>query len=656
MGYVLDANLLRPQPMDQVVKTDYAFKDLFESLPGMLYRCSAEGILTFVSAACGPLIGYDKNELEGKPVDLFLSLIDPEYRSERLAVVQQYLRLQGGSCEYKITTRAGDEKMLREFFNHCFTEAGELLYTEGLIIEIAEEGGSIPPAQDKPERMPLQDQPGRLNPDPLLDINAAEQNFFWNIIDNINVDIAVLDRENKYRLVNKAAIQNPDLRKWIIGKNDFEYCDLKGKNREIARSRTKMYELVDKLNMPLDWIEELSDENGNKRFFTRMIKPFHSNGNKYKIGYGLDITGLKVVQEELSRREHLLSFSNKVAKVGYWVHYPRNGKSEWSDGVYEILGIEKKYLQPLSTFTTFVYADDLARVEEYYKDLRENPGHSSIEFRIVTGSGELKYIKEQASFNSSDTEVYFFGVVQDITETKQHLQEREHLIKDISSKYRELMQFNYIISHNLRSPVANILGMASIFNMDLTPQEKDQLFEDILKSVESIDTVIKDLNNVLSTSSALSEKKEDLNIAEVIRQACIHLKDSISKTKASVIIDIDPDASVFNSVKTYVQSIFYNLISNAIKYRDPGRMPEIRISIKREQSKYKIEIADNGIGIDLRTHKNQLFGLYKRFNIHTEGKGLGLHMTKAQIESLGGTISVESEIGKGTTFKIEFTS
>ena len=94
------------------------------------------------------------------------------------------------------------------------------------------------------------------------------------------------------------------------------------------------------------------------------------------------------------------------------------------------------------------------------------------------------------------------------------------------------------------------------------------------------------------------------------------------------------------------------MISNAIKYRSGKRNLIIKISAKKIDDKIIIRISDNGMGFDLKTNGAYVFGLYKRFNFEIEGKGLGLHMTKNQVEALGGSIKIESELDKGATFII----
>jgi signal transduction histidine kinase len=106
-------------------------------------------------------------------------------------------------------------------------------------------------------------------------------------------------------------------------------------------------------------------------------------------------------------------------------------------------------------------------------------------------------------------------------------------------------------------------------------------------------------------------------------------------------------------IKSYLYSIFYNLILNSIKYRKPGIDPVITVSGYKTEGGTSIKFQDNGKGIDEKNIKN-LFGLYKRFDTHVEGKGMGLFMVKMQVESMGGSITVESEPEKGSTFVIEF--
>lgn len=245
-----------------------------------------------------------------------------------------------------------------------------------------------------------------------------------------------------------------------------------------------------------------------------------------------------------------------------------------------------------------------------------------------------------------------YGSARDITERKEAAQQQEALIKELSNKNNELMQFNYIVSHNLRAPVAHIQGLARLLNMELDKQDVHTTIAYMQEAAQSLDHLLKDLNAILSVRSPLQEQHETFHLDDLIRHVCTTLKNEIVHTRADVLLDIHPESIQLTGIKSYIQSIFYNLISNAIKYRDTTRRPVIDIKAVPHNGRTRITVADNGLGIDMGTHRDKLFGLYSRFHRHIEGKGLGLYMTKTQIESLGGTIDASSTPGQGTVFTI----
>lgn len=213
------------------------------------------------------------------------------------------------------------------------------------------------------------------------------------------------------------------------------------------------------------------------------------------------------------------------------------------------------------------------------------------------------------------------------------------------------MQFNYIVSHNLRAPVANLLGMTQLLNASMDIEEITRICNYIAQSARALDDTIKDLNIILSARSSLNEKIEEFSLSEITDAVCQNLENQIREAGATVILQIAPDANRMRSIKSYIQSALLNLVSNAVKYRSEAPL-QINISACKIGSAYQIKISDNGLGIDLEKHGDNIFGLYKRFHKHIEGKGLGLHMTRTQIESMNGEIAVESTPGIGTEFTI----
>jgi PAS domain S-box-containing protein len=269
-------------------------------------------------------------------------------------------------------------------------------------------------------------------------------------------------------------------------------------------------------------------------------------------------------------------------------------------------------------------------------------------------NGELIYVSLTVS-PIHDTLGKVIGaskIMRDVTELKEEQLNREKMTTDLTHRYNELMQFNYIVSHNLRAPLANILGLANLFTLEKDKKEKEKTVAFIRSSAMHMDEVIRDLTNILALKSPLNEKKELIKLKTILYSIDEMLSIQINEAEATLNLSISTDANSFMSIKSYMESVLYNLINNAVKYRSPKRQLVITIEAIKKEKEVIIKVADNGIGINLDLHKEKVFGLYTRFNIEKEGKGLGLFMTKLQVESMGGRIELSSALDQGSTFTI----
>jgi len=227
-------------------------------------------------------------------------------------------------------------------------------------------------------------------------------------------------------------------------------------------------------------------------------------------------------------------------------------------------------------------------------------------------------------------------------------------MNDLIQRNKDHEQFAYIISHNLRAPVANIVGFAEALVLPQLPDETRKKFKaGLLSSSHKLDMVIRDLAHVLEVRRYADEPREPISFSSLAKDISLSLSNIIEKEKVELKWQFGVDE--ITAIKSYMHSIFYNLISNSIKYRQPAVAPVIEIESRRSGNNIQLLFKDNGMGIDLATRKDQVFGLYKRFHPHIEGKGVGLFMTKTQVEAMGGKITILSEVGKGTEFKMEFT-
>jgi PAS domain S-box-containing protein len=231
--------------------------------------------------------------------------------------------------------------------------------------------------------------------------------------------------------------------------------------------------------------------------------------------------------------------------------------------------------------------------------------------------------------------------------------ERTKIVDDLRQRNTDLEQFSYIVSHNLRAPVANIMGLADELREDLSFDEIKQVTDYLVQSATQLDRIIVDLNHVLQVKKEVNERKEAVNIREIISDVRLSISQLISAEDVIFSLRLSDDDTLW-TIKPYLQSIFYNLISNSIKYRQPDLAPIIEISSELVADKLVITYKDNGLGIDMKKHGKNLFGLYKRFHHHVEGKGMGLFMVKTQLDAIGGTISVMSDCNQGSTFTLTF--
>ncbi|GAA4309607.1 ATP-binding protein [Nibribacter koreensis] len=219
-------------------------------------------------------------------------------------------------------------------------------------------------------------------------------------------------------------------------------------------------------------------------------------------------------------------------------------------------------------------------------------------------------------------------------------------------KNAQLEDFAYIISHNLRSPLANIKGLHQFYVEEPSEETSAYVMDSIKRISDNIGETLDDLNVILETHLVQQLPQEEVHLEELIQKETQNLEAILEQTQAKVVQQLD--VPTIYMPKLYLQSILHNFISNALKYRSPERPPVITIKSWRTENTLHLSVQDNGIGMDLEKMGGKLFGLYKVFHKTDQSKGLGLYLTKMQVKALGGTITVDSKPGVGTTFTVHF--
>lgn len=312
------------------------------------------------------------------------------------------------------------------------------------------------------------------------------------------------------------------------------------------------------------------------------------------------------------------------------------------------------------SWITHIHYDDRGRVLHSIADMIDCPDAIlwECEYRFYRQDREMAYVHDRGYIirDANGKPLRMVGAMRDITEEKLFAIERDKITSELIQRNKDLEQFAYIISHNLRTPVTNILGLSNILRQEgLAEQDREKCMDGLVLSVQKLDEVVYDLNHILQVRREINEKKEVVRFQDLVNDINTTINNLIQKENVQIHTNFD-DADEIFTLKSYIHSIFYNLISNSIKYRLPGVNPVITISSRRLENKICLTFKDNGMGIDLDKHGSKIFGLYKKFHIQSEGKGMGLYMVKTQVEMLGGKIEVDSSVNKGAEFFIEFAS
>ena len=222
--------------------------------------------------------------------------------------------------------------------------------------------------------------------------------------------------------------------------------------------------------------------------------------------------------------------------------------------------------------------------------------------------------------------------------------------EELAKHNNELLQFSYTVSHNLRGPVARLLGLSDIVIAEQDFAEAQKWVALIGKTAADLDLIIKDLNKILDLRNEPHQYRETVELDKEWKQSISLLQDSLNgHEEITANFEALPQIA---TVRAMVQSTFYNLLSNAIKFRSPHRDLKVTATSSYVDGKARLEVRDNGLGFDTGVHQEKLFKLYKRFHTHVEGRGIGLYLVKSQVEILHGTIEVESVPGQGSRFTI----
>lgn len=262
------------------------------------------------------------------------------------------------------------------------------------------------------------------------------------------------------------------------------------------------------------------------------------------------------------------------------------------------------------------------------------------------------FLSSKIPLFDEDGEVYgLLGLSMDITDLKQKESELRQLIDVSSQQNKKLVNFAHIVSHNLRSHSANFSMLLDFLSSEPDGEERNRILGMLNNASDNLLETLENLNEVIAINTNVRLEKKQVRLHRAVHAAQQHLSEFLKSHNAKVYNDIPTEATMC-AVPAYLDSILINFITNGIKYRHPERVPEVRLSFEKSGGQDILVISDNGLGIDLKKYGDKLFGMYKTFHNHPEARGIGLYITKNQVEAMNGRIQTSSTVGEGTIFKI----
>lgn len=428
------------------------------------------------------------------------------------------------------------------------------------------------------------------------------------------------------------------------------------------------------LNPPPNYSEQI-----NIHQFIEVITSFANHNFSYKlpisengtildaIATGINLLGddleqstaskheLEIANEAIIKNQNSLKQAQKIAKIGSWELDVSNMEFSWSDEHYRIFELKKEIIKNLwEAFIIKIHPDDYLMVKAQFKNAIENETNFQFEFRIICKNKSIKYIQVTGEvFRKLKHNTIFRGTTQDITERKNAEEEINKSLIVVIEQNKRLVNFSYIVSHNLRSHTCNIQAILDFLTISDSEDEKKELMQHLQTSSNLLNETINNLNEVVSIQKNINLNTQSLNINYYINNVLEILNTQIASKKAVINNHIAADVTLFHN-PAYLESILLNFISNAIKYAHRDRNLILAIDTYIENNYRVVTFTDNGIGIDLIKNGESLFGIFKTFHENPDARGIGLFITKSQIEALQGKVEAESELDKGTTFKVYF--
>ncbi len=485
----------------------------------------------------------------------------------------------------------------------------------------------------------------------LDDLQTNEQ-FYEHILSTMPVQLVVFNEEQRYIFCNKTAIADDYLRNWIIGKDDFEFCRFRGKDINIAWQRRYYFQQALAYRQEIKWEEEIWKDEETKVVHLRRFTPIFDDAGvlQFVLGYGFDITSRVLAEERAAANENLLQSINANIQDGIYRYSPKKGFLYVNDAFLRIF--EYPSLKALNEAgDDFFEQDPEGRyVLTAIEGTQGSFNNREVPFWYNNLQNRFWGLVSCNKTNDPQEGIVYDGVIADITEFK----EAEELLKKTNEQLRQknsdLDRFIYSASHDLRAPLTSIQGVLQLAELD-GPDATMQHYLDLIKSsVYKLENFVNDLIDYYRNAKT-QQSYNLIDFNDLVHTTFEHFQYMEGADRIQLHVENLMNEN-FQSDRYRLGIIVSNLLSNAIKYSDPEEPnPYIRARLERCGQHVCMEVEDNGQGIP-EDQLEKVWDIFYRGNASGQGSGMGLFIVKETVEKLGGTINVDAQPGKGSTFRL----
>lgn len=487
-----------------------------------------------------------------------------------------------------------------------------------------------------------------------LELERSEERF-RQTFNYAKIGMALMAKNGKWIKVNKSLCD-------IVGYSEEELLKLTFQDithpGDLMNDLTLLQDLVDGKTETSQLEKRYIHKNGNYIWILLSVSAVKDENNKpiHFVTQVIDITRRKQAEQKIIEDRKLLQTLIDNIPVNIFIKDNKSRKILVNNKEIEYLGAKSKE-DILGKNDSELYPEASAKVSMEEDDSVLTSGKSIIDketFNTKKDGASHWFLTSKIPLKNFENKITgLLGISYDITERKKTEQKLKDLLNVTTEQNTRLLNFAYIVSHNLRSHAGNFAMLLEMIDIEKDPKEKQKM-QDLLKVASgNLTETINNLNEVVAVSTNANKEVQKINLYEAIEKVQGNMKGKLLKENIAYINEVDKTYFV-HVVPAYIDSILLNFLTNGIKYRSPDKSSYIKFSTAKENNYIILSVEDNGLGIDLKRFGGSLFGMYKTFHGNKDARGVGLFITKSQIEAMGGKIDVVSVPKEGTTFKIYF--